>query len=127
MILVRLNWYLENQNLLTEEQVGFQQNRSTMHQLTKQGIKRALNQQESVLAFFVDFSGAYDSIWRAKLIEKLKNTNIEGNMLTWFSRFLDQRWTKVKYGETFSNCKQNKSRVTPGSSDKHHTFQCIHQ
>jgi len=83
MILARLNWYLENQNLLTEEEAGFQQNRSTMYQLTKltQGIKRALNQQESVLAFFVDFSGAYDSIWRAKLIEKLKNMNIEGNML----------------------------------------------
>ena len=103
MILAQLNWYLENQNLLTEEQAGFQQNRSTMYQLTKltQGIKRAFNQQESVLAVFVDFSGAYYSIWRAKLIEKLKNMNTEGNMLAWFSRFLDPRWTKVKYGETF--------------------------
>jgi len=39
-------------------------------------------------SFFVDFSGAYDSIPRAKLIEKLKNMNIEGNILAWFSRFL---------------------------------------
>jgi hypothetical protein len=37
------------------------------------GIKKAFNQQQSVLVVFVDFSGAYDSIWRAKLIEKLKN------------------------------------------------------
>ena len=34
--------------------------------------------------------------------------NIEGKMLAWFSRFLDQRWTKVKYGETFSKYKQTK-------------------
>ena len=68
----------------------------------------AFNQQESVLAVFVDFSGTYDSIWRAKLIEKLKNINIEGNMLTWISRFLDQRWTKVKYGETFQNTNKQK-------------------
>jgi len=82
MILVRLNWYLENQNLLTEEHAGFRQNRSATYQLTKltQGIKRAFNQQENVLAVFVDFSGTYDSIWRAKLIEKLKNMNIEGNI-----------------------------------------------
>jgi len=57
---------------------------------------------------FVDFSGAYDSIWRAKHIEKLKNMHIEGIMLAWFSRFLYQRWTKVKYDETFSKYKQTK-------------------
>jgi hypothetical protein len=35
MILARLNWYLKNQNLLTEEQAGCRQNRSTTYQLTK--------------------------------------------------------------------------------------------
>ena len=117
MILARLNWYLKNQNLLTEEQAGFRRNRSTTYQLTKltQEIKMAFNQQESVLAVFVDFSGAYDSIWRAKLIEKLKNMNTEGNMLTWISRFLDQRWTKVKNGETFSKYKQTKVGLPQGA------------
>jgi hypothetical protein len=75
----------------------------------------AFIQQESVLAVFVDFSGVYDSIWRTKLIEKLKNMNIEGNMLTWISRFLDQRWTKVKYGETFSKYKQTKVGLPQGA------------
>lgn len=117
MILARLNWYLENQNLLTEEQAGSRQNRSTTYQLTKlmQGIRRAFNQQERVLAVFVDFSGAYDSIWRAKLNEKLKNMNTEGNMLAWFSRFLEQKLTKVKYGETFSKYKQTKLGLPQGA------------
>jgi len=88
-----------------------------MYQLTKltQEIKRAFNQQESVLAVFVDFNGASDSIWRAKLIEKLKNMNTEGNMLAWFSRFLDQRWTKVKHGETFSKYKQTEVGLPQGA------------
>ena len=88
-----------------------------MYQLTKltQEIKRTFNQQESVLAVFVDFSGAYDSIWRAELIEKLKNMNIEENMLAWFSRFLDQRWTKVKYGKIFSKYKQIKVGLLQGA------------
>jgi hypothetical protein len=117
MILARLNWYLENRNLLTEEQAGFRQNSSTTYQLTKltQGIKQAFNQHESALAVFVDFSGAYDSIRRVKLIEKLKNMNIEGNMLTWISRFIDQRWTKVKYGETFSKYKQTRVGLPQGA------------
>jgi hypothetical protein len=41
--------------------------------------------------------------------------NIEGNMLAWFSRFLDQRWTKVKYGETFSKYKQTKVGLPQGA------------
>ena len=87
----------------------------------------AFNQQESVLAVFVDFSGAYDCIWRAKLIEELKNMNIEGNMVTWISRFLDQRWTKVKYGETFSKYKQRKVGLPQGAGrqERESTLNCF--
>ena len=82
MISARLCWYLENQNLLAEEQAGFRQNRSTTYQLIKlsQEIKAAFNRKESTLAVFIDFSGAYDSVWRTRLIEKLKDINIEGNL-----------------------------------------------
>jgi hypothetical protein len=110
MMLVRLNWYLKNQILLTEEQAGFRQNRSTTYQLTNlHRIKRDFNQQESVLAVFVDLSGAYDCIWRAKLIEKLKNMNTTGNMLARFERFLHHGWTKVKYVETLQTMQNLKT------------------
>lgn len=114
MILARINWYFENQNLLREEQAGFRQNRSTSYQLTKlvQDIATSFNRQESTLAVFIDFSGAYDFIWRSKLISKL---NIEGNMLPWISRFLDQRWTKVKYSETFSKYKETSVGLPQGA------------
>jgi len=36
-------------------------------------------------------------------------------MLAWISRFLDQRWTKVKYGETFSKYKQRKVGLPQGA------------
>jgi retron-type reverse transcriptase len=39
--------------------------------------------------------------------------NIEGNMFTWISRFLDQRWTK--YGETFSKYKQTRVGLPQGA------------
>jgi hypothetical protein len=108
--LAQLNWYLENQNLRTEEQAGFLTKQINNVQANKvtQRIKRVFNQQESVLTVFVDFSGACDSIRRAKLIEKLKNMNNEGNMLLWFSTFVDHRWPKVKYGKTFQNINRQK-------------------
>jgi len=52
---------------------------------------------------------------RAKLIQKLKNMNTEGNMQAWFSRFLDQRWTKVNYGKTFSKYKQTNVGLPQGA------------
>ena len=41
--------------------------------------------------------------------------NIEGNMLTWISRFLDQKLTKVKYGETSSKYKQTRVGLPQGA------------
>jgi hypothetical protein len=39
---------------------------------------------------FVDFKAAYDTIWREKLINKLKSTGVRGKMLNWLRRFLVQ-------------------------------------
>jgi len=41
--------------------------------------------------------------------------NTEGNMMTWISRFLDQRWTEVKYGETCSKYKQTRVGLPQGA------------
>jgi len=41
--------------------------------------------------------------------------NIEGNALAWVSRFVDQSWTKLKYGETFSKHKQTKVELLQGA------------
>ena len=35
--------------------------------------------------------------------------------MSWFSRFLDRGWTKVKYGETFSKHKQTKLGLPQGA------------
>jgi hypothetical protein len=36
-------------------------------------------------------------------------------MLAWLSRFLDQRWNKVKYGETFPKYTQTKVGLPQGA------------
>jgi retron-type reverse transcriptase len=41
--------------------------------------------------------------------------NTARNKLARFSRFLDQRWNKVKYGKTFSEYKQTKVGLPQGT------------
>jgi len=65
---------------------------------------------------FIDFKGAYDTVWRSKLMSKLKMYRVRGNMLSWFGRFLAQRWVKVSWDETESKYnKQSKIGLPQGA------------
>ncbi|GIY06574.1 putative RNA-directed DNA polymerase from transposon BS [Caerostris darwini] len=62
LILNGLNWYLEDRNLIVNEQAGFRKNRSTTD--LSQIVKDAL---DILTAVYVDFKSAYDTVWREKL------------------------------------------------------------
>ena len=64
MISARLNWYFEKQNTITSNQAGFRKHHSTTQQtlLMSQHIKDAFKNDETVLAVFIDFKGAYDCV-----------------------------------------------------------------
>ena len=62
-----------------------------------QVVKEMFNQKESVLAVFVDFKAAYDTVWRNKLFLKLNKMKVKGNMLQWLIKFVSQRWPTVRY------------------------------
>lgn len=58
--------------------------------LTKfiQDIKLDFNHQKGIFTVFIDFKGAYDTVWRAKLISKLKIYGVRGCMLSWYTGYL---------------------------------------
>ena len=60
-------------------QARFRKNRSTEENITS--IKDYLDKGFIVGAVFVDFKGAYDTIWKSKLLNKLAMKNINGKML----------------------------------------------
>ncbi|GIY34555.1 putative RNA-directed DNA polymerase from transposon BS [Caerostris darwini] len=92
LILNRLNWYLEDRNLIVNEQAGFRKNRSTTDQVTylSQIVKDALDNRNILSAVYVDFKSAYDTVWREKLHQKLLNAGVCGNMFKWIRSFTDQ-------------------------------------
>ena len=76
----RLNDYLED--LLSENQAGFRKHYSTLdHIFSMHSLIELLKSQKKKLFYcFVDFSSAFDSVWRIGLWKKILEHNIDGKV-----------------------------------------------
>ena len=117
MIANRLNWYLESKNLLSSQQSGFRQLHSTNEQVLRlsEDIKQSFNNKQDVLAVFIDFQAAYDTVWRHNLLNKLHNLSITGNMFRWITNFITQRFCATKYNNVTSKFKQTHRGIPQGT------------
>ena len=79
----RLAPILEDNNILCKEQAGFRQDhRTTAHIfLLRSIIKKYTTKNNKLFTCFVDFSKAFDSIWREALIKKLGDIAIHSPLL----------------------------------------------
>ena len=79
----RIHRFLEENNLLNENQAGFRSQYSTCdHIFTLYFIIEKLRtNKKKLFCSFIDFSKAFDSVWRAGLWTKLLNTGICGKIL----------------------------------------------
>ena len=93
----RMQWYLEKESILTPEQAGFRQYRSTEDQTTHlaQVIEDAFQAKKVVLTCFIDLQKAFDKVWKEGLILKMLNSGIRGNMLRWTKSYLHNRRARV--------------------------------
>ena len=64
MVNTRLNWFLENFELICQKQADFRRNCLTANQVAyfSQAIKDAFYNSEVLAAVFVDCKSAYDSV-----------------------------------------------------------------
>jgi len=83
IINTRLNYLLETNNIIANEQAGFKIHRSTSEHTAKfsQFIKEALGNKRILTAVFVDFKSVYDSVWKENLLLKLVRSGIRSNLL----------------------------------------------
>jgi len=104
LITNRLAYYLESQNLLNPVQSGFRKNRSTIDHLVRltDHINKTINTGDYTVATFIDFSNAFDMVWKQGLLHKLQKLGIGGNMLNFINDFLTDRSIRVKVGSTLS-------------------------
>ena len=80
---MRLNDYLEESMLLGENQAGFRRHYSTLDHIfyLHALIEILKSRKQKLFCCFVDFSSAFDSVWKAGLWHKLLKSKINGKVL----------------------------------------------
>ena len=117
MVNTRLTWYLENNNILIEEQAGFRKGRCTEDQITliSQSIEDGFQEKKNTVAVWIDMEKAFDRVWKKGLSYKLQKYGITGKMHQWITEYLRKRKARVKIQEHLSRCHILKEGVPQGS------------
>ena len=89
--------HLEKCGLFSDFQYGFRSSRSTADLLTvvPDRIARAFNRSGAARAVALDISKAFDRVWQAGLLHKLKSYGISGQIFGLISSFLSNRRLRV--------------------------------
>lgn len=90
MVNARLDWYLENKNIISPFQSGFRGGRSTMDNLIilEDEIQDAFMRREHAVAVFFDIKGAYDMTWPYNILKELFDSGFRGTLPKFIGSFL---------------------------------------
>lgn len=112
-----LNKYLKTHSLINNKQYGFQTGKSTTTLLCNfsEFVNSKLNCNKIILALFIDYSKAFDTIRHDKMLNILSDIGVRGKMLKWFENYLKDRRMLVKINNLNSNEKLSKFGVPQGS------------
>lgn len=104
LVYCQLVHYLEENNLLDDQQHGFRKGRSTITAGISfiQKIIEALDKQEFVVGVFLDLTKAFDSVLHERLLEVLLSLGVKGKELNWFRSYLSNRHQYVELEYTDS-------------------------
>ena len=100
----RLTAFLDNNKILEENQAGFRKEYScTDHIFTLHALFEILRKgKKKLFAAFIDFSQAFDKVWRAGLWHKLLQNQVNGKFLNVILNMYDNIKSCVKHNGSFS-------------------------
>ena len=89
----QLSFYLEENNILVENQGGFRKNKSTVSSMARltDGILTAMNDSMITMAAFIDLRKAFDTVNHRVLLAKLDHIGIRGELYYWCENYLCNR------------------------------------
>ena len=113
----RMLEYLETYKILINNQFGFRKYHSLYMALMvlMNELITSLENGESVIGVFLDFSKAFDTVDHRILLNKLEHYGIRGNALSWFQSYLTERKQYVTYNGATSTTRSIKCGVPQGS------------
>ena len=109
--------FIETNDLFNESQHGFRSGRSPQTNLIEylNATTKWMDEGRSFDVLYLDFSKAFDVVSHNKLVTKLKNIGIEGNLLRWLDDWLRRRRQRVRVEGVYSDWEEVVSSVVQGS------------
>ena len=123
LVLNRMDWIIQKNKLIGEDQAGFQKHRCTEDQLIRiqQKVLDGFNSARSrnarskrTLMVLFDFLKAFDKVWKDGLLWKLIRKGLPTCMIKWIREYLSGRESYVRSNSTQSRKKGFKHGVPQG-------------
>ena len=101
VIFVRMMSFLQEKNILSDEQFGFRPKLSTEYAILDiyEKLLKNLDSSQNSCAIFLDLAKAFDTVNHDILLRKLEKYGFRGNILKLFESYLKDRNQFVKLGE----------------------------
>ena len=119
MVAERLYHIAETSNMLNAQQAGFRKGRGCDDQIARviQAIEDGFQRspfQRSCLAL-LDFSKAYDMVWKEKLLVTMIDKGVPMTMIRWLNSFLENRQSRVRVNGTLGHNHQMRQGLPQGA------------
>ena len=114
----RINPLLEQENIFCKEQAGFRKNSRTTDQifLLQNIVRHYVSNNQYLYTCFVDFTKAFDSIWRKALIEKLTILGISGKFLDIIKSIYSSTTNGIIYNDNTSEIFKSNMGIKQGDT-----------
>ena len=114
MINLRLTWFLESNNLLSNLQTGFRAKRSIIDQIVciETLIREVFIKKEHLVAVLFDLEKAYDTTWPYSI---LKDLGLPSRLPIFIKHFLEDRTFQTQINNALSDLKQQEIGVPQSS------------
>ena len=117
ILVEEINLYLERNSLISDSKLGFRHKKSVELQLLNCYTKwiTAIDKGNFIDVIYLDYALAFDKVSHSKLLVKLTNLGIGGNIHSWISSFLSVRSQRVRLNNQMSDTVKIISGVPQGS------------
>jgi len=117
IVSIKLTNHLELNKLISASQFGFQNGKSTEHNLLllTDYISKALNEGDYCIGVFLDLRKAFDVVSHDILLKKLENLGVVGTALDWFRSYLSERSQRVDLDGNVSDPRDVPISILQGS------------
>jgi ribonuclease HI len=119
LIAERMYHIMETGNCFSKLQAGFRRGRSCEDQILKitQAIENGFQQKKTERSVLVllDFSAAFDTVWRQRLLISMHDQGIPLQIIRWVASFLDNRQARVRFGDGMSKSRIMRQGLPQGS------------